>query len=411
MAEATAEKPWSLREIARLAVLVVAAWLAWQVIGAFLAQRAAPALAVRVAGSSPLALTRAAEAELAAGRSGQAADLARMSLVRAPFNVAAMRVLALSLSEQGRDDAADEAMTLAGNWSLRDTPAHAWLVERRLRQGDYVSAFAHAETLLRRDQPVEEPVFQLLSTAGVQDGRGLASLERLLREGSPWRTRFIIWLQQRDGMDSLLATLAVALQDGPAPFTDMELEHLYQGWVGEGRIGALKMVRARIGRPDAGVLLAAPDFQGPAWPFGWRIESGVGRLAEVVPDDLGSGRTALRVEHDGRSYERIVNQVLLLDPGVYRLSGRRRVEYGEPRLEWRVRCMETGRIVSPDPDALPAARTAGEAPGAAWTTFSQVVAIPDAGCEAQQLELVPQTREVRGGAAEWFFGMAISPIG
>ena len=44
-----------------------------------------------------------------------------------------------------------------------------WLIERRLRQGNYVSAFAHADTLVRRRQDIQPEVFSLFTLAGVQD--------------------------------------------------------------------------------------------------------------------------------------------------------------------------------------------------------------------------------------------------
>lgn len=391
------------REGARLIVVVLCAWLGWQVVSAFLAERAAPGFAVRAAPSSGRALSRAAEAEWAAKRPDSALALTQEALRRSPFDVRAMRVLALALDADGQGERANEAMTLAGNWSLRDTAAHAWLVERRLRQGSYVSAFSHADTLMRREQPVQEQVFQLLFAAAVQDGRGLASLERFFATGPSWRTAFVRWLQAQEEGDSLLATLAISLQETPAPFTEAELTAVYEGWVDEGRIGAMRMVRDRIGRPDPAVRLQAPDFQpGPVWPFGWSLDARAGWSAEVAEDDLGSGRTALRVEYDSRVSGVVAVQLLLLDPGAYVLKGQRRLEFGDLRLGWRVRCLESGQVVaSQQPER--------DISASSWSDFSLALTIPREGCSAQRLELAAWPSDVRKSMAAWFSGLSVTP--
>lgn len=393
---------WSSRDIVSMAVLALSVWLAWQAVLVVLVERAPPATVIGLASGSPLLLARAAEAEEASGRHDQAAALAADSLSRAPFNVRALRVYAQALSAEERMAEADAAMTLAGNWSLRDTPAHAWLIERRLQQGDYVSAFAHADTLLRRGQPIQDQVFQLLSTAAVEDGRGLAALLDLLGERPRWRRDYLIWLQRRDGMDSLLATLAVGLQTRPSPMQSDEFAVVYRGWAEEGRFGAMKLVREQTGRPQAEALMFASDFQPDAdWPFGWRIESAAGVIAEAMDDDLGSGRTALRVEYNSRSSAVVASQLLLLEPGVYTLGGRRRVEFGDMRLDWRVRCMETGNVVSGPVSGPPA--------GSEWTVFTSHVTIPAQGCTAQSLELAPRPDDTRRLVGNWFFGLRLEP--
>lgn len=402
----TAERPrkaGGAREAAGVALIAAAVWLAWQVVLAPLAERAPPELAIRVAPSSPAVLSRAALSELEADRKDQAAALARDAISRAPFDIRALRVLALTLDPDAEAVRADEVMTLAGNWSLRDSAVHAWLIERRLRQGDYVSAFRHADTLLKRGQAVHEQAYLLMATAAVEDGRGLAALEAFMAEERPWRPEFLVWLQRHPDMDSLLATLVVSLQQTSAPLTDRDLDVVYKIWVDEGRIGAVRMVRERIGRPRADSLLFAGDFQGEGLiaPFNWTLSSGAGRIVEAVPDDLGSGRTALRVEYDSRSSDAIAWQLLLLEPGAYTLSGQRRVEFGEMRMDWRVRCLESGQTVSGE--------VAGPEAGEGWSDFSTRLTVPAQGCAAQWLELAPRPSDFRRTVGNWFFGLDIRP--
>ncbi|MGV8930453.1 MAG: tetratricopeptide repeat protein, partial [Brevundimonas sp.] len=137
-------------DIVSFGLIVGAVVLGWQIALQPLMQRAPVEAAIRIAPTSPLVLRRAAEAELGADRNDNAAVLGREAFARSPFDVRALRVVGLTEARAGREDQADDILTLAGNWSLRDDPTHAWLVERRLRQGDYSSAFAHADTLVRR---------------------------------------------------------------------------------------------------------------------------------------------------------------------------------------------------------------------------------------------------------------------
>jgi hypothetical protein len=124
-APAVAQSP--ARAWAPYVLTALAIWLGWQIVTALVVQRAPPESAVRIAPGSAQALSRAAEAELIAERPDQAADLAILSLRAAPFDVRALRVLGL-VRARTDEAAADELLTLAGNWSLRDDPSHAWLM-------------------------------------------------------------------------------------------------------------------------------------------------------------------------------------------------------------------------------------------------------------------------------------------
>ena len=187
-----------LTEYAPYALTIGAIWLGWQILLQPVIQRAPPELAVRVAPGSPLVLQRAAEAEFVAGekdddarRYDNAASLARDALALAPFNVRALRVVGLTEARAGREPIADEILTLAGNWSLRDDPAHAWLVEYRLRRGDYASSFAHADTLARRREDIRPQIFRLFTLAAATDtARALPEVARLLDARPPWRQSY-----------------------------------------------------------------------------------------------------------------------------------------------------------------------------------------------------------------------------
>ena len=271
-ADSSARKRDVVSELAPYILTVGAIVLAWQIAIQPLLQRAPVEIAVRLAPESPLALRRGAEVELAAGRDANAAALGRNALIRAPFDVRALRIIGLTESRAGRAERADDILTLAGNWSLRDDPTHAWLVEHRLRRGDYASAFAHADTLVRRRDDVRPQVFRLFTLAAVDDPqRVLPVLARLLAAHPPWRSAYLTALYATTDGLPVAASLAVMLQSGPAPLTNQELQEFYGQSLDKGQIENLKAVRARLNRPRSDALVTNGGFEDATAPepFQW----------------------------------------------------------------------------------------------------------------------------------------------
>ena len=389
-----------------LLMIVAAVWLAWQILVNLVAQRAPPAMAIRLAAASPSVLGRAAEAEFLAGRRENARDLAGLALSKAPFNVRAMRVFGLAEAEAGRVDAADDILTLAGNWSLRDDPAHAWLIQQRLRQGDYASAFAHADTLARRQTSHQPEVFRLFTLAAESDPRAVPALVGLLGRNPPWRISYLRSLYSVPEHAPLVGTLAINLDATDAPFDSAELLLLYNSWLSQGRLDGLAFIRERLGRPpmDPPLVNGGFDETRESPPFAWMIGVGPGVQAGITADDLDPRETALRVEYDGYASTRLARQLLLLRPGVYTLSGAVRIETAPEatRMVWTVSCSQTGaeigRYAPPRPEAL-----------GKWSRFSMRFVVPAEGCRAQWLQLEPRPEDRRSTVVAWFDRFQISP--
>lgn len=366
--------------------------LGWQVVIAPIAQRAPPALALRVDSASPAVLSRAAELEFQAQRYDQARELARESLVRAPFNLRALRVFGLVADREGRKAQADDILTLAGNWSLRDSPTHAWLINRRLQTGDYASSFAHADTLLRRKE-ASETVFSLLAAAMI-DPNAVRPLRDVLATNPPWRRNFFQYLQLKDGTELALAKLVAGLEPTPGRFTDAELSSVYRQWANTGRIGALKGLRTALNRPPLLPAVVNGSFTSePAvLPFDMRILASPGLSVERTDDELRSGNSALEIAYDGFGAGAATEQLLLLPPGRYRFTSQFRVKDGGPdaRLSWQVHCVENNRpilvddLTAPDNEAVNA-----------WHDLGTDFVISMGSCTAQWLRLVTQPGDRR----------------
>lgn len=380
--------------------------LAWQIAIQPIMLGAPVEAAIRVAPGSPLVLRRAAEAELVAGRQANAAVLARDALGRAPFDVRALRVVGLTEARAGRTDQADDILTLAGNWSLRDDPTHAWLVEHRLRRGDYASAFAHADTLARRREDVRPQVFHLYTTAAAGDPqRVLPVLTGLLAVDPPWRSAYLTSLYATTEGLQVAASLAVLLQSSRTPLTTPELQQFYVQTMAKGRIDVLKAVRARLNRPVSGAAVTNGGFDDPAAPepFQWSLIQKAGATAEVITDDVDRSNPALRVEYDGYSAADIARQRLFLAPGRYQLRSSSRAEAGEPvgRLAWTLVCDPGGQSVFSAP-----AVTAAGARNQTWTPLVGEFSIPQ-GCPSQRLNLRGRPLDHRAPMVVWFDRIAI----
>lgn len=371
--------------------------------------RAPVGAAIRIAPGSPQVLQRAAEAELAAGRTDNAAALGRDALARSPFDVRALRTIGLAEAQAGRRDAADEILTLAGNWSLRDDPAHAWLVEHRLRAGDYSSAFAHADTLARRRVDIHPQIFELFSVAAAADPkRVLPVLARLLVADPPWRSAYLSSLNTTTEGLLTAANLAILLQSSATPFTNAELQRFYGQSFERGQVDLLVTVRTRLNRPRADSAVTNGGFDDPAAPapFQWTLIQKAGAVAQIIGDDLDRGDPALRVEYDGYSTAGIAQQRTFLSAGRYRFRAESRIEAGEPagRMEWVITCATGDARLA----TVPAVPDTG-ADGRAWTTSTVDFSV-SAACPSQLLELRGLPRDRRTPMVVWFDQVAIAPL-
>lgn len=398
---------FGIGDIASYGLVVGAVVLGWQIVIQPLMQRAPVEIAIQLAPGSPQVLRRAAESELAAGRADNAADLGRDALVRSPFDVRALRVVGLTEARAGREDAADEILTLAGNWSLRDDPAHAWLVERRLRRGDYASSFAHADTLVRRREDIQPQVFRLFTAAATQDAqRALPVVARLLDARPPWRLAYIAGLNQTPEGLQVAGNLAILLQAGRAPFTNDELQGLYGALINAGGIEGVQTIRGRLNRPPVDTVVTNGGFEDTDHPepFQWRLYDKAGIVAEITADDLAPSNAALRVDYNGYATGTIAEQLTYLAPGAYRFAAVVRTETGDPgaRLAWTLSCAATDEVMA----TLPAG-TVGTATDA-WTDLSGRLEIP-AGCPAQWLRLETRAADRRAPTLAWFDRIRISP--
>lgn len=402
------------KAFAPYALTAGAVWLGWQVLLQPVIQRGPPEIAVRASPGSALVLRRAAESELLAAETDKSAaprhvdnagDLARQALRRAPFDVRALRVIGLAEARSGREQSADDLLTLAGNWSLRDDPTHAWLVDYRLRRGDYASSLAHADTLIRRREALRPQVFQLFSTAATQDPqRAMPVVARLIAARPPWRQAYLDSLYRTNEGLQLAANLAVVLKRGDAPLSPDELSQMYLQLLDKGQVQAVNAVRTALDGAEAAASVANGGFDDAdaPEPFQWKLIQQAGVSAEITPDDARPQDLALRVEYDNYTSAKVAQQLMFLKPGRYRLAYQTRMESGPSplKLNWTVLC------IPGDQPVLSAPASALATPGAArqnggWISLTREFTVPD-GCQGQWLSLDAGGGERRTPIVLWF---------
>lgn len=389
-------------------VIILGVWLAWQVVRGAATAHLPPQTALRLAPGSAHLLSRAAEGELKAGRPETARRLAQRALQKAPLNVRALRVAGLAAMETGDEASADRILTLAGNWSLRDDLVHGWLVARRMRQNQSASALAHADTLMRRRIDMQPAYFDMMIALALKnDTQAQGALVRLLQRDPPWRTGFFLHAAAKRETTPVAAAAAAALATEGAPLTEAERSLVYSALVRWELSAALPPLRSRLEGDDRPTLTDGGfESGGGAAPFGWRMPTAPGVLSEIAvnPEGDGHGLYASLGDMGGRT---VAEQLVLLTPGRWRLTGRLRAEQNLPqdRVAWTVTCASAAAASTQPAVTLPL----GPVRSGAWRRFSGDVVVSQA-CPALWLRLVSLPQDRRRSLDLRIDDVAFSPL-
>ena len=344
------------------------------------------------------------------GRDAQGgARLAARALQRWPLNEAALTVYGLSMEQLGRPDSAHAALSLSGQRGWRDVLAQMWLFRSDVLAGRFDTGLQHADALMRR-QDAPAPIILQILTVAAHDPRAIGPLTERMAANPGWRERLVPYMVSArppsiDAAEALLSRLTAT----SAPPTDAEVAAVLNALIEQGKYQQAEADWRRFepaAAKDSGLVKNGGFERAPgATPFDWSIKGGVGWAAAIGQGPPGeSGAAALKVDYDGASKGETLEQLVVLAPGAYRLSGRIYDEggAGAQPLAWTVICdgAEAPLALAPAPSGQ----------GGGWRPFSVDFSVPAAGCPAQHLRLKVTPGDLRQDISVWYDDLAIAPI-
>lgn len=345
----------------------------------------------------------------------QAADLdalkklLRATIVSAPLNATAFRLLGQIALLENDDKAARRMMTESSKLSIEETPAIDFMLWQSLRANNAAAALRYADILMRSDTHASGRVAQLVARL-MQAPKAKSELIAWLGAAPPWR-RQVLGALASSGLSNPRAPLdiLVALKDTPNPPTETEvagfLTFLLQKKLYAFAYSAWQQLLPKSGF-DALAYLFNGSFERPpsGVPFDWTIAGGVGIVAGVYarPDD--DSKSALLVSFGQvRGAFPTIRQTIVLPPGAYRFTGSLMGEMLARRgLQWRVTCV--GGATAGESEAF-----LGRSPK--WRAFEFDLVVPPDKCAAQSVELIHMARspsEQLASGSIWFDDLAIT---
>jgi hypothetical protein len=325
-----------------------------------------------------------------------------------PLADGALGVVAFAAELNGDMERAERLMKLAGSRSLRDIRVQAWLFNRELLARNYAEALTHADAVLRVWSDVSD-IFLPVMAGFASDPDGRVPLITLLKQGPPWREWYIAHLPGETPSPAGLYDVYSALKSGPHALTTEEFRPYLQRLVEMGDYSlayAMQVDFLPAERVAMLGLLNNGGFDHPVsgLPFDWTIGAVRGARTEIVVDE--NSNRALRVEfHNTRVPFRHVSQLLLLQPGTYRLQGEVRSVglRNERGMQWTISCREGKRQQLGATD-----RVRGST---GWTAFGMSFDVPEGDeCRVQEIRLVLAARiaaEQEAAGEIWYDSLRI----
>jgi hypothetical protein len=334
--------------------------------------------------------------------------MTEQALIDDPLDVRALRLMGLIEIDKSR---ADEFMTRATARSLHDTIANYWLLQRALLSSDYKKTTYYADSILRSNHSVYELIVPILASI-TSTPEGLEEVKALLRTNPPWR-RFFFY-----GLMSLRLNAKLPLD----LFLDMKASGISPSY-DELKLYIDMLFRAKLYdlAYDAWLHFLTPDqlqeqtfvFNGTfrqsptGLPFDWTFEYSGGIRLEIVDAPERINERALLVEFGEGPMGGGAQQILLLSPGTYRLTGENIGSIRARRgFRWRLACLNNLSVPLGQTPAI-----IGNVP--TWQSFSTQFTVPLAACGAQRLrlELDAESESDRlASGSMWFANLMIAAI-
>lgn len=400
-------------------LIVVAAWLGWQIVSNTQADtfaRSQPERALAWQPRTSAALTQLAERQL--GNTSDGTDLkavealAKRALSTTPLADLPLRQLASVAERRGNDRLANQLMRLAETHNLRDPIVQIWLYNRRLQDGDYPAAFNTLDVLLRTRPERQNDIFAAaIALAAVPAAAD--SLAKLIASNPPWRDRFLLMLARKASSPAEIQTVYSALESSSHPPTLEEIRPYLDRLIADG-LGQqaylvwLQWLPSERAGPIDYLYNGDFEYQPNGLPFDWTLSNIKGAEAAIIALPESNGEGALRIDFSGaRVRYQHISHMLALPPGEYRLTGSVRAEdlQSDRGLNWRLFCAEGQKQVLLETNRVNDSRS--------WSKFGGNFDVPESDCDVQnlRLELAARTAlEQQIDGTIWYRDMRITRL-
>jgi hypothetical protein len=338
--------------------------------------------------------------------------MAEAALAADPINARALRILG-QLADRSHDETrAWQFMQTSARFSMNESLAVAWLVDKSFEKKDYTAALHYADVLLRtRPQLINYAIPTLAQIAENNEASG--ELKKLLADNPPWRGGFFATLPASVSDARMPLELLAAVKESPNPPTADDLRGYLNFLIGHkfyalAYYAWLQFLPAEqlnsLGSLFNGSFETAPS----GLPFDWIVTPGVGVSIDFAPaPGQERGRALVISFEQGRVDFRGITQLVMLAPGKYQFLGKYTGEItGQRGLKWRVVCAD--RPTEPIGES---GMVAGRSP--TWKTIEFAFAVPSADCAAQYLRLDLDARmssEQFVSGTLWFDELRISRL-
>lgn len=254
----------------------------------------------------------------------EAERLAVRAVASDPMDPVAIGVLGRARQALGQHEAAEAAFRVSGNLGWRDVATQLYWIDRGLDLGDAKVAAERLDAIMRQfpDNTSRDALINDV-TASVE---GRTALAERFAQGAPWQAAFLLTPDDTPP-DVLLQRVDVIRRAPRKTFACDRMAWLTAALAKAGLMDAAQEVWLRS--CDAGTSLVHDgdfanlnlDNQSRASLFDWRVPA-VGDIEMLVnePTPATGGLRQVDVRVNGASTQPVLQQMLVLPAGLYRLS-------------------------------------------------------------------------------------------
>ncbi|NCQ35277.1 hypothetical protein GW813_09455 [bacterium] len=291
-------------------------------------QSRSPALALRFDAGNPVALIRAAKADITAGvdtgdGGERAISAASRSIAQNPLNADAFGLYGLINMANADDETVSRQVIMADRLSRRDLSTQLFLIEDSVRRNDVAEALRHYDSAMRASEGVRPTLFAILAKA-MREPAIRKRFMPYMTASNPWLEAFFRYATANPSDSTAVAQLAIeadGLPDGA--LYDRKVSELLSLLVQQQEYDTARRLYLKAGDGDPELLTDAAFTDANTdqllMPITWQpsVYGDIDPLFVVARD--GTLEFEARIASGFTGY--VLQKLFMLPPGSYTLSG------------------------------------------------------------------------------------------